>query len=561
MAAYTAPSVSVNGAGWGPTSLPKQFANIPYAPFGKSDKLGKAADFISQNNQAIGRPGRFQRSNDPSGVNAEFQYKHDAVEDLSFQLVDTAKAVRNNTRLRPTWGQQRFQANRNNNRNNLAKDKGLVALETSTQMKKGQQKQNKRWDRLNTARRMFGNKRRDNDTKERVASVQVDTTWKMIEQFELAQLVKLQANIPASEDLKTCGKLRKYDDTYDRITTRFAKTLGRHEDKEFVSVTTTDDPIIEALATEGAATVFATDAILSHLMASPRSVYPWDIVVQRVGNMLFFDKRDASTFDMVTVNETAIDTPNADDPDSINHPDRLSLEATLINQAFTQQVLKANDDFVKTFEANPFSGENLAPIAYKYRRFQLSETVAMVARCELHAISTKSGAEQTVAAFALNEWDPKLSGSVEWRKKIDLQRGALLATELKNNSCKIAKWTHSAILAGADQMKLGFVSRANAKDPFNHTILATQSYNPVDFAAQTSLNQNNAWGIVKMLVDIFLNQPEGKYVMMKDPNKPVVRIYSVPLNTFDDEGDDDDEDDDEEDDDQDDDDLDDDEDN
>ncbi|OQR99268.1 eukaryotic translation initiation factor 3 [Achlya hypogyna] len=541
MATFSVPEVSVNGGGWGPTSLPKQFLNIPYAPFGKSDKLGKAADFISQNAAPGARPGRFQRGTDPSGVNAEFQYKHDAVEDLSFQLVDTAKAARNNTRLRPTWGQQRFQANRNNNRNQLNKDKGLVALETN-QMKKGQQKQNKRWDRLSNARRMFGNKRRDNDTKERLPSVQVDTTWKLVEQFELAQLVKLQANIPAVEDLKTCGTLRKYDDMYDRVTTRFAKPLGRHDDKEFVSVTTTDDPIIEALATEGAATVFATDAILSHLMASPRSVYPWDIVVQRVGNMVFFDKRDASTFDMVTVNETALDPPNADDPDSINHPDRLSLEATIINQHFTQQVLRDATEFNKEFEANPFSGENLAPLAYKYRRFQLSDSISMVARCELHAISTKSGSEQTVAAFALNEWDPKLSGSVEWRKKIDLQRGALLATELKNNACKIAKWTHSAILAGADQMKLGFVSRTNMKDPFNHTILGTQSYNPVDFAQQTSLNLNNAWGIVKMLVDIFVNQPEGKYVMMKDPNKPVVRIYSVPLDTFDDEGDDDDED-------------------
>jgi hypothetical protein len=34
-------------------------------------------------------------------------------------------------------------------------------------------------------------------------------------------------------------------------------------------------------------------------------------------------------------------------------------------------------------------------------------------------------------------------------------RGAVLATELKNNSCKLAKWTAQSILAGADQMKLG----------------------------------------------------------------------------------------------------------
>lgn len=54
------------------------------------------------------------------------------------------------------------------------------------------------------------------------------------------------------------------------------------------------------LENEDVGTVFATDAILSTLMCSPRSMYSWDIVVQRVGNKLFFDKRDAS-FDLLTV--------------------------------------------------------------------------------------------------------------------------------------------------------------------------------------------------------------------------------------------------------------------
>lgn len=56
----------------------------------------------------------------------------------------------------------------------------------------------------------------------------------------------------------------------------------RAEKKEFYYVTTTDDPVMEKLAIEGKGNVFATDAILAHLMASPRTVYPWDIVVQKV---------------------------------------------------------------------------------------------------------------------------------------------------------------------------------------------------------------------------------------------------------------------------------------
>lgn len=47
-------------------------------------------------------------------------------------------------------------------------------------------------------------------------------------------------------------------------------------------MTTTDDPVIEKLTVEGKGNVFATDTILAHLMASPRTIYPWDIVVQKV---------------------------------------------------------------------------------------------------------------------------------------------------------------------------------------------------------------------------------------------------------------------------------------
>jgi translation initiation factor 3 subunit D len=40
--------------------------------------------------------------------------------------------------------------------------------------------------------------------------------------------------------------------------------------------------------------VFATDSILALLVAAPRSVLPWDIVVERVGTKLFLDKREGS---------------------------------------------------------------------------------------------------------------------------------------------------------------------------------------------------------------------------------------------------------------------------
>merc|ERR1712238_622282 len=138
---------------------------------------------------------------------------------------------------------------------------------------------------------------------------------------------------------------------------------------------------------------------------------------------------------------------------------------------------------------------------------------------------------QYMTAFALNEYTPlpkddkansnsnqtnhsnnsNNQSGISWRDKIDSQRGAVLATELKNNSFKLAKWTAQSMLAGADQMKVGFVSRANVKNAYEHQVLATQTYRPKDFAGQITLNEGSMWSVVRMLVKLFRDQKEGKY--------------------------------------------------
>ena len=73
---------------------------------------------------------------------------------------------------------------------------------------------------------------------------------------------------------------------------------------------------------------------------------------------------------------------------------------------------------------------------------------------------------------------------VDWRQKLDTQRGAVLANELKNNACKLAKWTVQSILAGADNLKFGYVTRYNVKDSSRHVILGTQQFKPIEFGQQ-----------------------------------------------------------------------------
>lgn len=47
----------------------------------------------------------------------------------------------------------------------------------------------------------------------------------------------------------------------------------------------------------------------------------------------------------------------------------------------------------------------------------------------------------------------------------------------------------------------------------------------MDFAAQLNVSLANGWGIVRTVTDMCMKQPEGKYVLVKDPNK--VRLLSL----------------------------------
>ena len=179
---------------------------------------------------------------------------------------------------------------------------------------------------------------------------------------------------------------------------------------------------------------------------------------------------------------------------------------------------------------NPFidadeEGE-VASVAYRYRRWDLGNNLVLICRCELDAVQQGSNNEtQFINLKALNEWDSRNSGNVDWRQKLDSQRGACLANELKNNACKLAKWTVQvrdakltlfilltmllmvqSILAGADNLKFGYVTRYSVKDSSRHVILGTQQFKPVEFGTQINLNMDNAWGVVRCILDLIMQQ-------------------------------------------------------
>jgi len=512
--------VEDNTDGWGPINEPEKLKDIPsgiYAPFNKGDKLGKAADWQQQ---ATGKGGKYQQKEQSSGISTIFDWRYQD-DDNTFQLVDSTKAKRFTTR--------KFQ--KNYQQGLRQQTKGQNAAWQQQQQKQrfgGNQMQQKRPQQQLGRWQQPGRPRYGDNAmnRKREPSIHVKEDWKVIEEIEYAALNKLSMDAePSHEDLYEAGTLEYYNPIYDRITTK-SDTILERTDRAFFNVTTSDDPIIRQLSMEGAGTVFATDAILTHLMSTTRSVYPWDIVVQRVGSKLFFDKRDGAFFDFLTVNETSIDPPMDDPRDPVNSASALMREATFINQNFTQQILNSKNEPVQLKHPNPFQseGQAVASVGYKYRKFNLGNDIVVVARCEVDGVSQIKGKAAPITIKAVNEFDPR----GDWKKRIDAQRGAVVLTELKNNANKFAKWILQSTLAGTETIKLGFVPRVSAKDYATHQILATQDWKPRELATQMQLSFKNAWAVLKKIVEVCMQQPNGKYILVKDPERPMIRLYSVP---------------------------------
>lgn len=417
--------------------------------------------------------------------------------------------------------------------------------------------------------RRFGWRDYDKPQRNRDSSVKIGAEWDMLEEIDFGRLAKLNLNMDEGQDIDDYGFLYYYDKSFDRPYIRGSERKLQSLERAAYNVTTTADPVIQELAEKNEATVFATADILAMLMCSTRSVYSWDIVIIQQGDKIFLDKREGSSIDMVTVNENAPDAPLEVPEDkaganAINTPGALALEAAFINHNFALQTVKESPtEQVKLAHPNPFydeaaSGEEPpASKGYKYRRYDLSleddaNPTSLVIRAEVDAVTkgaSGAGEPQQIVLKALNEFDNKAQGSggaLDWRTKLVSQRGAVVATEMKNNSCKLARWTTQALLAKADTMKIGFVSRTHPRAADSHVILGAIGYKPREFATQMNFSVANGWGIVRSIVDLVRsltardekeNGPQDvhKYVLVKDPNRPAVRLYNVPVNTFEEE--------------------------
>lgn len=464
---------------WGPPTTTETTLNgIPYAPFSKGDKLGRMADWTAEGKEREGRGGRAQYNNryrdqvyGATGLQTAFQIEG-TNEESSFSLVDRSQPT---TRGRGFGRGSAVFGRGRGARGGAPGQRGGRGTFQRVGGRGGQQQYDSRGGRGGRGGRRGGWKDWDKPQRNREASVQPKDSWRMLDEIDFNRLQKLNLDTGDGEDLDDYGFLYYYDRAYDKqpgAPTSMRKLTVL--DRAAYNVTTSSDPVIQELADKDEAQIFAADNILSMLMCAPRSVYSWDIIMLKQGNKIYIDKREGSSLDMVTVNENAADAPlelSEGNKDHINAPGALKDEATHINNIFPLQVVQESETSKRDMShEHPFydpASETDPPAskAYKYRRFDLSleadaEPLHLIVRTELDAVvkNNISGEDQFLTIKALNEFDNKAQGSggaLDWRSKLASQRGAVVATEMKNNSCKLARWTTQAILAKADLMKLG----------------------------------------------------------------------------------------------------------
>eukprot|EP01088_Endostelium_zonatum_P007678 TRINITY_DN20030_c0_g1_i1.p1 TRINITY_DN20030_c0_g1~~TRINITY_DN20030_c0_g1_i1.p1 ORF type:complete len:559 (-),score=153.46 TRINITY_DN20030_c0_g1_i1:14-1690(-) len=531
-----------NPLGWGPTeeSIPAKFIDVPHAQYRKTDSLSKVADnFGSVNTKSRGdyttqmfhsqTPFNTYGTEDPSS----FQFTSDFKKK---NLRSSARSNKDSGTWQQAGGYKSRQVSRNtrdfNNKNPRGQGNNRNPYNKNQRDSRPDYRNNPNRD-PNSGPYKKNNYRQDKVTRD--TSVEIKADWEVIESIDFAELRKTRGEIVSDpETIKENGSLGYYDNSFDNIEIRNNTPLVRQgNEKTSPNSTTTDDEIIREMSLEYAQKYpdyhifFTTDSILSHLMTCPRSVYSWDVIIRKVGNAYFFDKREDSNLDLPTVNETSGLPSNQNEEQSA---ERLSMEAGYINRVFAQQALSKNRN---TINRGDGVGEDEAPVLYRYRKWDLGDNNLLIVRCEVNCVVEEGTKVKYGLIKALNEFDPKVTG-VDWRQSLETQRGTVLATEIKNNAHKLAKWTASAMLGGCEWLKLGYVSRGNrGMNAGSHVVLAVQSWRPLEFGPQSmGLSIGNLWGVWKVFMELSKGLKSGTHVLVKDPAKGVVRLYAVPDDAF-----------------------------
>lgn len=373
------------------------------------------------------------------------------------------------------------------------------------------------------------------------------------------------------------GSIYAYDNNFEKARMKLSGTVLKADAPKPVDPPIMNDAYINEISSKfpDEFVVFTSDKVLSTLMCSISSVHPWDILIERKGNVLYLDKRPRGPIDVINVNETGSDVLLAEGND-VNTPNTsafLSKEAaqyTRLVQYLSQDkgvCVKFSEPAsakVPAADKEKESGDALKDVkfpsghCYRYRKWSLGEGMSLVCRLKIDLIKDLpnnsatpkeeylssddvehiSGALSFQNIKVLNECDPKASNLPNppqgWIKTLEANCGTVFANEVKNNNNKISRWTIESILGGVDMIRFAFVSRLNPKLITFPILLLVSSFPPrYIFDSMHFPSQESCWGIVKTFADhLRANIRDGSYFLIKDPNKAALKLFQCSVSNI-----------------------------
>ncbi|CUF83293.1 eukaryotic translation initiation factor 3 subunit 7, putative [Bodo saltans] len=390
------------------------------------------------------------------------------------------------------------------------------------------------------------------------ASMRKKDESSVIGNFDQDDLSKMTAfTIPASSDIKVCGLPRQYNDKVEQTRTSASKPLLEtpgENPTNFSRVSAQEDPELREIikSIEGTCPlVITTDEVLSTLMASSRSVHSWHIQFFRFRRFVFINKPEHGRIEeeWVAENNTE-DGPTESDPQVEDRITSMARESTAASRYFRRQSqLKSVAKGFQTSK-NPFEKTTSM---FKYRRYNIGEKAekyVLLVRSEIDAVQN----DQQLRIFGLLEHLPSQKDKL-WTRALDTSRATVLVNEVKVNKFKFTRWIAQSVLAGANLMKIGFISRileprsitkkkgdsdqvttelksvpriypvkkdesvvkvkkddsaskkdddASAADNHIHAVVGVETTEPIHFATQTGVSIANLWAIANLYITKFI---------------------------------------------------------
>lgn len=212
--------------------------------------------------------------------------------------------------------------------------------------------------------------------------------------------------------------------------------------------------------------------------------------------------------DLVFLNETA-----SDEKDEMELRRQTAWDAALVNQNISSGLSSKRNPASQKYPKHQYAKLNFGESASLYVRSEIDS------QCDNNNIIIKS----------ILDNDPR-GINPEWQQKIDNQRGAVLVKELTNNNALISRWVIQAIIANVDILKLAYVIRTPnvPRKDNSFSVIAVEDYVPTELANQIGINIYNGFGIIKAISEKISSLPVySQYILMKDPNRPQMRIYGA----------------------------------